>query len=115
MSGGPCDTRGEEIQGGCGQNRSHCRNPTEDRQAARLHIIYRFHVSSNEDHADTNDSPGSETPFDFDKDHWKALIHTDPPQSTQQLASMMNYEQFSIVYLHSMVKIKKISVWMPQV
>lgn len=38
-----------------------------------------------ESHFDMNDSPRSERPSEFDKDHLDALIHTDPHQSSREL------------------------------
>ena len=53
-------------------------------------------------------------PFEFDKDHLKALLKKESHQTSCKLVEKMNCDQKTILnYLHSMGFTKKLGVWVP--
>ena len=53
-------------------------------------------------------------PFEFDKDHLKALLKEESHQTSQELAEKMNCDQKMILnHLHSMGFAEKLGVWVP--
>ena len=53
-------------------------------------------------------------PFEFDKDHLKALLKEESRQTTCELAEKMNCHQKTILnHLHSMEFAEKLGVWVP--
>jgi histone-lysine N-methyltransferase SETMAR len=59
-----------------------------------------------------NDTPCSGRPSDFNEDLLNALIHKDPRQKTQELASEMGCDHATTVWhLQSMGEVQKLGVW----
>ena len=64
---------------------------------------------------DISDTPRSGRPSAFDEDLLNTLIHNDPRHCTRELANVMNCDHSTIVrHLHSMDKVQKSGVWVPQ-
>ena len=58
--------------------------------------------------------PRSGRPFEFDKDHLKALLKEESCQTSYELAEKINCDQKTILnHLHSMGFAKKLGVWVP--
>ena len=63
---------------------------------------------------DINDTPRSKRPFEFDKDHLKALLKEESCQTSCELAKKMNCNQKTILNpFHSMGFAEKLRVWVP--
>ena len=61
---------------------------------------------------DIDDMPHSRRPFDFGKDHLKALLKEESHQTSCELAEKMNCDQKTILnHLYSMGFDEKLGVW----
>ena len=71
--------------------------------------------SFKEDRFDISDTRCSGRYSELDENRLNTLIHNDTRQCTRELANVMNCDHSIIVrHLHSMGKIKKSGVWVPQ-
>ena len=63
---------------------------------------------------DIDDTPHSGRPFEFDKDHLKALLKEKSYQTSRKLVEKINCDQKTILnHLHSMGFAEKLGVWVP--
>jgi transposase len=80
----------------------------------QFHVLRWFAKFRSED-TTLMDKPRSGQPVDFDDEALQALLHTNPRQTTRELAAQLNCSYMTVDrHLHALSKVNKYGNWVPR-